>query len=865
MALTVPENSFTGSLEDSASNQSGGSESYAMYLTVGDGGYGVSTTMFGTIDPGEDADSEDEGQTSNTNHYNEQKSKRETNINKETCDKSPQGDQLCVPDTLETQKYLSGMECTDTMNAGVVEGSHIGNSSDNDSSDTEHYSVNSEDDEQTNNMDLDGESHPVDDQQKNHKDDDKDLSVNIKTEPVSPVDSDSSTEHQPMNTQNKDTNSDFSPSKAFSLRLNLFQNKPVTKNSKFDFETLDSVIAAAVSKTYNKETDVNGSDTGQPKENLTEATPKKVKPVEETKSGVVVVDNPIYIEGRLYHSCSVCQKMFKTPKELRVHSRIHTKEKPYACYVCGKAFRQQAHLNSHYKIHSGEKPYSCNLCSLSFTENSSLKRHIRIHLGIKPYKCDLCDDAFVTSYLLKTHKTRRHEEKQNRTRFTCDRCPKIYTSKETFNKHLRSHDPDTRISCSYCGQVCLTSSHLKRHINVHTRTDFCNLQTKDKPFECGICQKKYFNKKHLELHVVRHTQTENFSCDTCDKTFDTRYKWKRHVRRSHSERSDEKPNEPKFFNCLMCSKVFRTNENLESHIKRVHDKPSTFNCDICEKTFLRRDAMLNHRESHLGQIFQCSLCDRNYSTSMTLKSHMRKKHGKTEGQKPTGRTVSDIICQFCHRAFCNKVSLKEHIRTRHSDNIQLFTCTMCQMKFTRRNSLQRHMKKSCRMLGSDKQNPDMMQESSDNDDSSPDTMDHSVDADMDADMDDQGTDMNTSLSTDLVSPDEDSDDEDSDTNIEPNCSQQEEIDTACPQPDSRTLISKTNNGHRDVSVLSGHGDEHKIEDETVSITACQENLVQSIQQDSSPKLSQQASLSESLDSKLDKHSNAPLSPEPRST
>ncbi|XP_069101337.1 uncharacterized protein [Argopecten irradians] len=819
MALTVPENNFPGSLDNSDSNHSGGSESYTMYLTVGDGGYGVSTTMFGADDPGEEADSE-EGRPSDTNLHDKQEDQEVMGNNKEKSPhhddqlyiphrlKSP-GDELCIPqglksaedgglvipENLKTQQYLNQMEHTDDVTSGTVGGSHFSGSAN--SSDTEDYSINSDDNEQTNNISGDVDGYFAGNQQAINTDHNMDLNVSIKTEPDTQYNSDTSTELQPVNSSEKDNTADFSPSKAlspskaFSLRLKLFDGKLGGENQKLDFDTLNSVIAAAVSKTYNQDKDVDGGQTGQSKESSTQKkiAPKMVKSSAETKSGVVVVDNPIYIEGRLYHSCSVCQKMFKTPKELRVHSRIHTKEKPYACYVCGKAFRQQAHLNSHYKIHSGEKPYSCNLCSLSFTENSSLKRHIRIHLGIKPYKCDLCDEAFVTSYLLKTHKTRRHEEKQNRTKFACDRCPKVYTSKETFNKHLRSHNPDTRISCPYCGQVCLTSSHLKRHINVHKRTDFCNLETKDKPFECGICQKRYFNKKHLELHVVRHTQTETFTCDTCDKTFDSRYKWRRHLRRSHFDKleNNDKTKEPtQFYTCTTCSKVFRTNENLESHVKRVHEKPTTFTCDICNKVFLRRDAMMNHRESHLGQIFQCPLCEKSYSTSMTMKSHMRKKHGKTEGKILTANASSDIICEFCQRAFCNKVSLKEHIRTKHSDNVQLFTCSMCPMKFTRKNSLMRHMKKSCRMLNPDKPTADTLQESGDNDDSSPDTMDQS--------MDDPGIDIDTSI--DMDSDDDSTDDED----FHP----QGDLDTTYPQPDSRTLSSTIGNSYDNVddSMLS---------------------------------------------------------------
>lgn len=714
MALTMSENNFGGSLDGSDSNESVGSEPYEMYLTVGEGVYSVSTNAFDDKDPAEQSNPEEL-----------------TNNNSQAVVGNATGS-IAQGNSEETAVVLSGRHSSDNEGIAQPESSNalMQNSSppaslaedvaqemlydnyNDNSSDTEDYSVDSDDNQQFEEAgnDNDMDRQVSDDQQTANTGLDTDLDISIKTEPSFDEYSSPVCDQSPQSTDGtqKET-ADISPSKMFSLRLNLFNNKSLNRSDSitskdFDFQTLDNVIAAAVSKTYGASDStgnqhVRGSSGrgGLPAIDSTGMT----KPVEETKSGVVVLDVPVHIEGKLFHSCSICHKTFKTPKELRVHSRVHTKEKPYVCYVCGKSFRQQAHLNSHYKIHSGEKPYSCTLCSLSFTENSSLKRHIRIHLGIRPYKCDICDDAFVTSYLLKTHKTRRHEAKQHRKQFACTRCPKIYTSKETFNKHLRSHDPDTRIACSFCGQVCLTSSHLKRHVNVHMRTDVCNLQSKDKPFECGICHKTYFNKKHLELHVVRHSQTETFSCEVCGKGFDTRYKWRRHTRRSHCEKDAVQTDDPDLCKCLMCSKVFQTTDNLETHVRRVHEKPLIHQCDLCDRTFLRRDAMLNHKESHMGRTYQCELCDKSYSTSLNMKAHIRKKHMKLEDLSNFSQNAIEIICEFCQRAFCNKASLREHIRTRHSNDVQLFTCTLCQMKFTRRNSLQRHLKKSCRMLGSD--------------------------------------------------------------------------------------------------------------------------------------------------------------------
>lgn len=46
----------------------------------------------------------------------------------------------------------------------------------------------------------------------------------------------------------------------------------------------------------------------------------------------------------------------------------------------------------------------CNICLLTFTTSRALKMHTRIHSGEKPYKCGQCDKAFARKDELHTHK-----------------------------------------------------------------------------------------------------------------------------------------------------------------------------------------------------------------------------------------------------------------------------------------------------------------------------------------------------------------------------------------------------------------------------------------------------------------------------
>nr|XP_029543073.1 endothelial zinc finger protein induced by tumor necrosis factor alpha-like [Oncorhynchus nerka] len=73
--------------------------------------------------------------------------------------------------------------------------------------------------------------------------------------------------------------------------------------------------------------------------------------------------------------CSFCGKSFNFPKQVEIHQRMHTGEKPFGCHLCEKRFSHQHHLKRHLKVHTGERPFACTHCGKRFSERSNLRIH----------------------------------------------------------------------------------------------------------------------------------------------------------------------------------------------------------------------------------------------------------------------------------------------------------------------------------------------------------------------------------------------------------------------------------------------------------------------------------------------------------
>lgn len=168
-------------------------------------------------------------------------------------------------------------------------------------------------------------------------------------------------------------------------------------------------------------------------------------------------------------------------------------------------------------------------------------------------------------------------------RYSCSKCEKSFSHRQTLVRHFASHDPKNAKLCPYCVKVFVRSDDLKRHIRTHTG---------ERPYRCQLCPKAYVQHSELQEHVRSHSREKQFKCSTCALELSSRNGLYLHHKK-HQQSMDHA--------CFYCSKRFVTTSERRSHLRHVHRnlfRPWVCERETCKQSFDTKQTLTEHEKTH---------------------------------------------------------------------------------------------------------------------------------------------------------------------------------------------------------------------------------------------------------------------------
>ena len=164
----------------------------------------------------------------------------------------------------------------------------------------------------------------------------------------------------------------------------------------------------------------------------------------------------------------------------------------------------------------------------------------------------------------------------------CSICELQFDCEKKLTNHKNSH---------HIVKFCLNCNEFFQANNRQRHKDYCN-KTK---FACQLCDKTFNSRSNLQAHEKLHQMGRlSFSCDLCDKRFSCQETVASHKTRVHKLK----------IKCGFCPKMMNSVEARNQHEKLIHmnitdrQKKPLYDCDICQKLFVRPSSLKSHRRVH---------------------------------------------------------------------------------------------------------------------------------------------------------------------------------------------------------------------------------------------------------------------------
>ncbi|XP_049310200.1 uncharacterized protein LOC105229814 [Bactrocera dorsalis] len=199
----------------------------------------------------------------------------------------------------------------------------------------------------------------------------------------------------------------------------------------------------------------------------------------------------------------------------------------------------------------------------------------------------------------------------------------------------------------------------------------------------------------------RKKHTEKTNCGGCNLRFDHPLYYRTHCSIFHDPSMSLTIRK---YHCKVCGEAVLGKDNIMKHAAEKHEGKGAYQCQFCNKFFLRLNYLEMHRTYGCAANPNrarplCDFCGRKFCQPQKLKAHIKRMHSgsraalQRHSKEVHSRNSTVVSCPRCQKLFQNRSNLKIHMLT-HS-GVRPFKCSEpeCNAAFTTKQCLQFHYKK----------------------------------------------------------------------------------------------------------------------------------------------------------------------------
>ena len=294
--------------------------------------------------------------------------------------------------------------------------------------------------------------------------------------------------------------------------------------------------------------------------------------------------------GEMPLLCQICNKAFPTFFVLKLHERIHMKDK-------GKE------VNFHHKPNS-------NILFEEDTERTSVKKR---RLGSLSFASITHEVSKTYSQNLPSSVFSDSDNQVHNNTLMSDHELSTQSKKIESLSDSQLVSADNPHVCSYCKMNFLSQKELKDHERAHTGL-----------FHCDLCDKQFFCRSFLNEHIYQsHSTQKPHQCTFCELGFKLISDLTKHVKRIH--RGCQAPH----LICTECGASFETRRLYNNHFNKLHKKKVKICCHICKKEVsTRRELVMHISTIHPSEKPTCEVCGFTFKSIGSMHTHFRRYHMK---------------------------------------------------------------------------------------------------------------------------------------------------------------------------------------------------------------------------------------------